>query len=901
MIALEISKRRLVNVAELTARLVLALTSALLFPGCDGGHSVQIHSEPPRTTIPSAIHEFTAHSGEGELRALLTCGTQEKTILGVLDRNQSFITATCSFDPSLPQINITIEFEFNSTIYGKVYPIASATKTYINGEEPEINFTIADYSYHDDDADGLSNMRELEANAITNPDVAEYTVGGTAYGLSGNITLRNNDDSSDEVALSGSDENLPFSFAKRIADGGAYTVNVSQQPSNMTCVVQDGLGQVSGHVNNILVQCGYQIQVTVEGLLGSGLILHNLNADPLSIDSNGAFTILQNAASGDEYSISVFQAPKNPKQDCQPINGSGQVVNSDVNIKVGCTDNISPEVLSTQPASGATDAALTALITTTFSEPMANSSLNASSFSVQGGGAMLKGVVSLNGNEAEFAPESPLKVATPYTATLAESINDLSGNNLAANYTWSFTTRDGIWGASSTPQVTGSINSYSASVSDDDDVGLVWNYADGATSYLAVRYYDPTEANWSDAQTIEHASQVLGTHIRPDGDVVVISENDSAHLTARQFTTAWESGETVISLRDSNPNRFSVDLFYPAKVSANNLGNVMVVWSESSGMRERYEIRSNIFTGSGWAPYSTFVTSSNDALRPELVLDDNSNALVIWEALNNVGSVSIFALRFDGINGWDSQAEQLKNRGNSNFPMSFYQIFMDDSGNALAFWSQESFNSMSAKYFDQSSGAWLTPQMDVAPDGPVTLTTPSVAFDTSGNALALWVVPGAANTVVMASYFSKSQMNWTTPEAISVPTLSSVDSLQLKFNQGGQAIAAWREENTGKYWVSAFNNSDWQGQPLEFTGANSMGLQGASIVLDQQGNVMLGWRGEDDSFWVRRQALGTLSDTPVNISGSATPVGNIELHIDDKGRITATWQANGQMYMKRFE
>ncbi|MGD8593611.1 MAG: Ig-like domain-containing protein [Gammaproteobacteria bacterium] len=860
---------------------------------------MQIHSESPRTTIPAAIRDFASLSSEGELHALLTCGTQEKKDLGVIDQNQSYVSGTCNFGPSLSQADITLEFVFDSTVYGKVYPIASATKTYINGAKPEINFVMDDYTFQDNDADGLSNLQELQADTLTSPDVGEYTVGGTVYGLSGNIGLRNNDDASDEVVLSGSGEDLPFTFAKRIADGGAYTVDVSQQPANMSCVVEDGQGQVSGHVNNIRVQCGYQIQVTIEGLLGSGLTLQNNNADPLNIDSDGIFTFSQRAASGDDYSISVFQAPQNPQQDCQPVNGSGQVANSDVNIKVTCTDNLNPTVLSTQPASGATDVALDALISASFSEPMANSSLDTSSFSVQGGGSVLAGSVSSDGNAASFTPASALQIATSYTATLAASISDLSGNNLGADYPWSFLTRDGIWSQPSTPQVSGTINDFTAAVTDNGNVGVVWNYSDGSTSYLAVRDYDSNLANWSDVQSTAHASQVRGMHIRPNGDVVVISENSSSQLTARQFTTAWEASETVISARASNPNGFTVASYYPPNVSANNLGNVMVVWSESD-VGSTFEIRSNLFTGSGWGPYSTFVTSSIDGLRPELVLDDSSNALVIWDAYNNVGDVAIFALRFDSINGWDSQAVQLNSRGD-NRSMSFYRIFMDDNGNALAFWSQNGFNSMSANYFDRNSGAWLTQQMDVAPDGAVTLNAPSVAFDADGNALAIWVVPGTANTVVMASYFSQSQKTWTSPETIRTPTLSSIDSLLLKFNQSGQAIAAWREQNTGTYWVKTFSNNSWQGQPVEFTDANSAGQAGANIVLDQEGNVMLGWLGNDGSFWVRRQAQGVLGNAALSISENASPASNIKMQIDSKGRITAIWQANGQMYMKRFE
>ncbi|MBF0169571.1 MAG: Ig-like domain-containing protein [Nitrospinae bacterium] len=99
-----------------------------------------------------------------------------------------------------------------------------------------------------------------------------------------------------------------------------------------------------------------------------------------------------------------------------------------------------PRVTSTVPANLATEVAINTSIIATFSEAMNPLSLTTASFTVKKGLVTVPGTVLPVGLTAVFTPNAPLDSSAVYTATITTVAEDLAGNNLAANYVWTFTT-----------------------------------------------------------------------------------------------------------------------------------------------------------------------------------------------------------------------------------------------------------------------------------------------------------------------------------------------------------------------------------------------------------------------------------------------------------------------------
>jgi hypothetical protein len=103
-------------------------------------------------------------------------------------------------------------------------------------------------------------------------------------------------------------------------------------------------------------------------------------------------------------------------------------------------DVTAPMVIASDPLDQAVGVATDAVISVTFSEPMAPLTITDVTFGVMQGAVAVPGVVSYAGTTATFSPASALSLSTTYTATVTTGATDLASNALAAPYTWSFTT-----------------------------------------------------------------------------------------------------------------------------------------------------------------------------------------------------------------------------------------------------------------------------------------------------------------------------------------------------------------------------------------------------------------------------------------------------------------------------
>lgn len=90
----------------------------------------------------------------------------------------------------------------------------------------------------------------------------------------------------------------------------------------------------------------YTIGGTVTGLVGTGLVLQDLNLAPIT-PGNGPFTFALPTRTGSPYAVTILTQPNNPIQVCTITNGSGTVADGNVtNVAVNCV---------TPPTSGALD------------------------------------------------------------------------------------------------------------------------------------------------------------------------------------------------------------------------------------------------------------------------------------------------------------------------------------------------------------------------------------------------------------------------------------------------------------------------------------------------------------------------------------------------------------------
>ncbi len=103
--------------------------------------------------------------------------------------------------------------------------------------------------------------------------------------------------------------------------------------------------------------------------------------------------------------------------------------------------SVTPAVLSTSPANASTTVPINTSVLATFNEAMEASTINTSTFTLANGATAVAGAVTYTGTTALFTPTtSPLAASTLFTATITDGSKDTSGQALAQNYVWTFTT-----------------------------------------------------------------------------------------------------------------------------------------------------------------------------------------------------------------------------------------------------------------------------------------------------------------------------------------------------------------------------------------------------------------------------------------------------------------------------
>jgi hypothetical protein len=146
------------------------------------------------------------------------------------------------------------------------------------------------------------------------------------------------------------------------------------------------------------------------------------------------FVPSSNLAPNTVYTVMITTGAKDPE--------SNALANNYVwSFTAGAAVVVTPPTVSfTDPATNAIGVALNQKIAVTFSKTMDASTITASTFTIMQGTTSVSGFVSYSGITAIFAHTANLAPNTLYTATITTGAKDLTGNALATNYVWSFTT-----------------------------------------------------------------------------------------------------------------------------------------------------------------------------------------------------------------------------------------------------------------------------------------------------------------------------------------------------------------------------------------------------------------------------------------------------------------------------
>jgi hypothetical protein len=111
-------------------------------------------------------------------------------------------------------------------------------------------------------------------------------------------------------------------------------------------------------------------------------------------------------------------------------------------VSVSVLDVVPPAVAGVAPANGATGVAADAVVTVTFSEPVAGATVTAASFKLLAGATPVNSVLTVapDRRSATLTPSAALAINTVYTVVVDTSVTDPAGNALGAPFSSTFRT-----------------------------------------------------------------------------------------------------------------------------------------------------------------------------------------------------------------------------------------------------------------------------------------------------------------------------------------------------------------------------------------------------------------------------------------------------------------------------
>lgn len=294
------------------------------------------------------------------------------------------------------------------------------------------------------------NPSTVNATSFQLKDSANHVVTGTINILSNQITL------TPSGALAGSTV-----YTATIKGGSSGVKDItgnalaSDYSWNFTTAAVDNIpptiiavspaGGATGVSTGSTVTANFSEAINPSTVSGTAVQLKNAanNLIAANITTSGSQLILTPSsilAGSTQYTMTI----KGGSAGVKDLAGNALINDYTWNFTTAAADITPPVVSSVTPLNGATGVTTNTAVTTTFNEAISTSSATTSTIRLKDAdNNEIPATVSVSSNQVILTPSVVLPGSTVYTVTITggvSGIKDLSGNALATDYTWTFTT-----------------------------------------------------------------------------------------------------------------------------------------------------------------------------------------------------------------------------------------------------------------------------------------------------------------------------------------------------------------------------------------------------------------------------------------------------------------------------
>ncbi|MBT0665421.1 hypothetical protein KI809_14025 [Geobacter pelophilus] len=226
------------------------------------------------------------------------------------------------------------------------------------------------------------------------------------------------------------------------------------------------------------------------------------------------------------------------------------------------------------------------------------------------------------------------------------------------------------------------------------------------------------------------------------------------------------------------------------------------------------------------------------------------------------------------------------------------QVAFDASGNAVAVWYQHDgtrYNIWSNRY--NAVTGWGTATL-IETDNAGNAFDPQVTINASGNAVAVWQQSDGTRYNIWSNRYTAGA-GWGIAALIETDTAENAYYPQVAINASGNTVAVWQQSDgtRSNIWSNRYNAGTW-GTAVLIESDNAGDASYPQVAIDASGNALAVWQQSDGTrynIWSNRYnavtGWGTAALIETDNLGDAF---NPQVAIDTSGNAVAVWhQSDG--------
>ncbi|MEM9192985.1 MAG: hypothetical protein AAGF12_27670 [Myxococcota bacterium] len=308
-------------------------------------------------------------------------------------------------------------------------------------------------------------------------------------------------------------------------------------------------------------------------------------------------------------------------------------------------------------------------------------------------------------------------------------------------------------------------------------------------------------------------------------------------------------------------------------------GRVVAAWSEE-GSDNISDVWSTRRTAEGsWSPAEQIEGQQGDARRPDLGIDDDGNAVVVWRQVEPGRGVRVYASRFGTGVGWVPEFPLEPRMGTSDRP----KIAVNANGDAVATWGffqAGRFDPVAATF---SLDGWIETTIGA---GTTSISERAVALTSGFEGTVLYLTEDEGMETLLSSRFTLTT-GWSSGEPLELRD-TPVDCPQASVTDSGAGMAVWEQSppNEGDIWAAEYDPArGWQ-SPIKID-TEQLEARCPQLEGDGKGNYVAVWwqaggvwanRFRSGRGWTGAEQIATRADSD-----------NVDVGVDSSGRAKAIW------------